>query len=190
MRRSYRHMILATVMAAALMIQMNATPALAHEEPASSNPAADSTIPVSPEQVVVSFPGEIEADGSSFEVRGPDGEAIGDAGRPDLDNADRNTLIATVPENLEPGEYTVEWVVVDAEDGHETDGSFTFTIDPDAPEQASPVITEPEVTPEEVDVESDDDDGGIGRGTLIVGGVAIFVALIVVATFGRRAFWR
>ena len=165
---------------------------LAHEETITSNPATDSTIPRPPEQVTVTFTGEVEAEGSSIQVLGPDGETVGDGGTLDLNNADRNTLVASLPEGLGPGEYTVEWEAVDAEDGDEFAGSFTFTFDPDAAEQVSPVIDQPEGTSEAVettDVDADDD-GGLGRGALIVGGVAIAVALIVVATLGRRAFWR
>jgi hypothetical protein len=40
------------------------------------------------------------------------------------------------------------------------------------------------------DAASDDDDGGISRGALIVGGVTIFVALAVVMTVGRRRWVR
>lgn len=192
MRTLYRHLLMATMVALVLTIQMlGARPAHAHEEPAASDPPAGSTTPVTPEQVSITFPGEIEAEGSTFQVIGPDGEPLDVEGAADLNNADRNTLVGTLPEGLEPGEYTVEWVVVSAGDGDQTEGTFTFTIDPDAPEQTSPVVAQPEVTPEPVDVTDEEDDGdGIGRGALIVGGVSIAVALIVVLTLGRRAFWR
>ena len=183
-----RRHFLAVVCGFALVAFGSVATTFAHEETITSNPVADSAIPRPPGQVTVTFTGEVEAEGSSSRVLGPEGETIGDGGTLDLNNADRNTLVASLPENLQPGEYIVEWEAVDAEDGDEFAGSFTFTFDPDAAEQVSPVIDQPGVTPEAV--ETADDDGGLGRGTLIVGGVTIAVALIVVATLGRRAFWR
>lgn len=175
-----------------LALALVAGTAVAHEDPAQSDPAGGSVVNTLPEQITITFPGELDAEGSSITIRDPDGNDVtsDDAGV-DLDNPDRNTLVAPLDGDLPDGEYSVEWVALSLSDGHETSGEFSFTVDPDAPETASPVVAAPEstTTPMEVEDVADDDDGGISRGALIIGAVAVTVALTVVASVGSRR-WR
>jgi copper resistance protein C len=103
------------------------TLALAHTELAASDPTDGSTITDAPDEVVLTFEGEV-GEGSSFGVVGPDGEAAGE-GELDLDVADRNVLRGDVAVT-EPGAYRVVWSVV-GDDGHPVEGEVTFTYDPE-----------------------------------------------------------
>lgn len=107
--------------------------ALAHTELASSDPADGSTLADAPDEVVLTFEGEV-GEGSSFTVTGPDGAAAGE-GELDLDVTDRNVLRGQV-EVAAAGEYTVSWSVV-GEDEHAVEGEVTFTYAPDG-EAATP----------------------------------------------------
>lgn len=176
-----------------LVVALAAASAVAHEDPAVSDPADGSVVRTPPQKVTITFPGELDAEGSSITVRDPGGNDItADSAGVDLDNPDRNTLVAPLAGDLPDGEYTVEWVALSLADGHETSGDFSFTVDPNAPEEASPVVSAPDstTTPLPVeDVAGHDDGSGISRGALIVGAVAVTAALTVVASVGSRR-WR
>jgi methionine-rich copper-binding protein CopC len=165
--------------------------ARAHEEAASSDPPAGSSIHAMPEQVTITFTGEINPDGSSATVSNASGDEVdAGAGHVDLENPDRNTIVVPMQADLPAGTYTVNWTGVSMSDGHAESGSFSFTIDPNAPESTPPAVIAPNPnaspgpTTNVIDVE--EDDGGISRGALIIGGIAIIVALLVVSTMGRR----
>jgi methionine-rich copper-binding protein CopC len=107
-------LITAIVLAGAL----GAVPAvaLAHVELVSSDPEPGSNLETPPDEVTLTFDGELDPDGSSFTVEDHHGEVVGE-GVVDLDVADRNVMAGTVSIS-EPGVYTVEWTVLGA-DGHE-----------------------------------------------------------------------
>lgn len=179
-------------MVMALVLALAAATATAHEDPAESDPADGSVVRTPPEQVTVTFPGELDANGSSITVVGPDGKDItAESAGVDLDNPDRNTLVASLTGDLPDGEYTVEWVALSLADSHETSGDFSFTVDANAPEAASPVVVAPRATTTPIATEdiAGRDDSGVSRGALIVGAVAVVVALAVVASVGSRR-WR
>ena len=117
-----------------LILALSAATVLAHEAPARSNPADGSVIPTAPAQITITFPGELDATGSSIRVLDPDGKDItpGSAGL-DLENPDRNMLVAPLAGDLPNGRYTVDWVALSLADGHKTTGDFSFTVDPNAP---------------------------------------------------------
>jgi methionine-rich copper-binding protein CopC len=114
-------LITAIVLAGAL----GAVPAvaLAHVELVSSDPEPGSNLETPPDEVTLTFDGELDPDGSSFTVEDHHGEVVGE-GVVDLDVADRNVMAGTVSIS-EPGVYTVEWTVLGADD-HEITGSFSF----------------------------------------------------------------
>jgi methionine-rich copper-binding protein CopC len=119
------------------------TLALAHTELTASDPVDGSTITDAPDEVVLTFAGELD-DGATFIVLDPDGEEAG-SGSLDLEVADRNILRGEVDVDA-TGEYTVAWSVI-GDDGHDVEGEVTFTYDPDGealtPDTALPVGTEP-----------------------------------------------
>ena len=98
--------------------------ALAHAEFVSSTPEHGAMLDVPPSEIVITFEGELQAEGSGFRVAGPGGD-VG-SGTLDLQVAERNVLRGAVS-LTEPGVYTVKWTVV-AADGDEQLGYFDFTI--------------------------------------------------------------
>jgi methionine-rich copper-binding protein CopC len=106
---------------------------LAHTELASADPADGSTVSDAPDEVVLTFEGEV-GDGSTFVVLDPSGAEVGSGGL-DLEVADRNVLRGQL-EVAAAGVYTVAWSVV-GEDEHPVEGEVTFTYEPEG-EASSP----------------------------------------------------
>jgi methionine-rich copper-binding protein CopC len=170
--------------------------ALAHATLELGVPAPGGSVHAVPERVTARFSQEVDPDGSQLLVAAPDGSAAdtGDGGA-DLHDPDRQSLAATLKPNLPSGVYTVSWLTKSAVDGDVQSGSYTFTVDPNAPETAaaSPVASPsaPVIAPTPTQrataalgTNPSDDNGGLGRGALIVGALAIVVALSVVASVG------
>jgi methionine-rich copper-binding protein CopC len=99
-------------------------PARAHAFPAAEEPLVGSTISTAPKQVSIKFDAPIESLFAQLEVVDSGGNQQDSAG-PAVD-ADQHTLSVPV-KPLKPGDYTVKWSVV-AQDGHRTEGSYTFTL--------------------------------------------------------------
>jgi methionine-rich copper-binding protein CopC len=166
-------------------------PVLAHEEATTSDPPAGSSIHTMPGQVTITFTGEVDPQGSSATVTDASGTEVDSAvGTVDLDNPDRNTIVIPMKPDLPDGTYTVNWTNVSGADGHEETGSFSFTVDANAPESTPPAVIAPAPNaspgPSTDVTDVKESGGGISRGALIIGGVTIVVALLVVSTVGRR----
>ena len=167
----------------------------AHATLTESDPADGSVMPETPEEVRLTFDVEIDPEFTTAELLNNTGSAIA-TGEVDLTDPDRRSIVIAMPDDVPPGEYTATFVVVEADEPeqHEVEGQIRFSIDPTATPAATATVSisapEGTIEPDDDATEEDDDDGGIGRGTLIVGGVSILVALAVVATIGRRRYWR
>lgn len=96
----------------------------AHAFPEAEQPLVGSTVTSPPAQVWIRFDAPVEPAFSKLEVFDGSGQNDDDQ-RPQL-GADRRTLTVRL-KPLKPGDYTVKWRVV-AEDGHATEGSYTFTV--------------------------------------------------------------
>lgn len=103
------------------------SPAAAHDDFVSSYPQADSTINGSPDEITLSFSGELtDTEGASdIEVLDERGANVAiDA--PSVSNA-------SITQHLLPeaatGVFTVRWKVVSA-DGHPVNGEYTYTVKP------------------------------------------------------------
>lgn len=130
------------VLATFLAVAATALPdlALGHAEFVSSAPADDEVVTEPPTDVVITFEGELQPEGSGFRVAGPGGE-VG-SGSVDLEVAERNVLRGAVSIS-QAGIYTVKWTVV-AEDGDQQIGDFSFTVgDRAVPETNLAVSFEP-----------------------------------------------
>ncbi len=98
--------------------------ACAHAFPSAEQPHAGATLQAPPSQVTITFDAPIESLFATLEVL--DGAGHNEAaGAPRLGAKRRELSVALRP--LGPGAYTVRWAVV-AEDGHRTEGSYTFTV--------------------------------------------------------------
>lgn len=112
------------------LVALAAFPAVvfAHAELVAAEPAAGAQLQTSPQEVRLTFSEPVGA-GSFITVYGegfqmvPRVEARSDAAHPEQ-------LVASLPP-LEPGLYTVQYSVASA-DGHESAGSYTFSVAPDS----------------------------------------------------------
>lgn len=100
--------------------------AFAHAHLASSVPADKAAI-ASPGEIDLTFTEELNLKFSGLTLTGPDkGEVkLGDGMLEDGDKV----LMVPVSGKLAPGSYTVDWHVLST-DGHKTNGTFTFTVNP------------------------------------------------------------
>jgi methionine-rich copper-binding protein CopC len=114
----------------------------AHAEVERSSPAADEVLQTAPTMVEIFFSQEIDASGTVIRVLDASGTQV-DLGDTTLDLNDPNRKHVTVslPADLAPGIYTVEWTSASAEDEESTNGSFSFTIAGSAAPGASPVAS-------------------------------------------------
>jgi methionine-rich copper-binding protein CopC len=116
--------------------------AQAHAELESSSPAAGSTVQALPATLTLVFSEEVQPGSEVVEVTGPNGSRVdtGDAAV-DLTDPERRTVHAALFGGG-AGPYSVHWQNVSNIDGDESEGDFTFTVDP----AAAPVSPSPEAT--------------------------------------------
>jgi copper resistance protein C len=98
--------------------------ASAHAFPTAESPAAGAELDKSPPGVRIHFDSPIEPDFSKLTVTDSAGADV-TAGPPVVDSVRREFAVKLKP--LGPGDYMVHWSVV-AEDGHHTEGQYSFTI--------------------------------------------------------------
>lgn len=104
---------------------------VAHTKIESSNPENGATVTDELTEITLTFGTKIEQ-GSRFELKGEDGVAI------NLQeiSVEENTLLGTLAEPLENGQYQVNWNIIGA-DGHIMDGEIAFTVAREVTEEPS-----------------------------------------------------
>ncbi len=114
--------------------------AFAHAAYVRSEPGAGAVVATAPTEVTIWFEQDMfrRAGENGLEVLGPDGAAV-QVGAAAIDDDDRRMLRVPLAGGLAPGEYTVNWHTLSAEDGDTADGSFTFTLDPAAAVTSTPM---------------------------------------------------
>ncbi|MDN7132884.1 copper homeostasis periplasmic binding protein CopC [Halomonas sp. MC140] len=100
--------------------------AMAHAHLESTTPAKDAET-FAPQSLEITFSEGLELPFSSIALSDEDGNSV-ELGEAELENNEM-TLAVSVEEPLEPGRYAVEWQVLSI-DGHQTEGSFHFTVTP------------------------------------------------------------
>ncbi len=98
--------------------------ALAHASLVSAQPAAGATVTPAPHSVVIHFDDQIEKMFATLKVQSSAGDDVA-IGKPAV-GADPHQLSVEL-KPLAAGSYTVKWSVV-SEDGHRTQGSYSFTV--------------------------------------------------------------
>ena len=182
---------LLSVMAASLLagglLMVGAPPAAAHDNLISSTPEAGSTVKVSPEEISITFSGELLTAASSvvIEVTSPDGQNVTD-GEPVVDGTTVTQMLTAGPST---GVFTVLWRVVSS-DGHPISDQYTYTVQAAtgptgtaAPDGMPTQTAEPTATAR-VDVHSGPSRGGaflplmaVVGGAIIIGGARLVVLL-------------
>ncbi|MBK6764052.1 MAG: copper resistance protein CopC [Micrococcales bacterium] len=155
------------LLAMALLAVTAVTPAVAHTDLVSSDPADGQTLSAPPEQLTLRF-GEDILDGGARVVAEDDRGAKVALGPVQVAGPD---LIATWPQTAAAGKYTVAWRAV-SDDGHPLEGTFAFTVT-SADESPTPDI--PTADPSPV---ADDQAQGTGvnlavPGLFVIGLVAV-----------------
>jgi methionine-rich copper-binding protein CopC len=114
--------------------------ARAHAGYVRSEPGAGAVVAVPPAQVEIWFSQDMfRRQGENWiRVTGPGGETVhvGDAV---IDDDDRRHMTVPLQSGLPPGEYTVAWRTLSAEDGDDDEDTFTFTLDPAAQATSTPM---------------------------------------------------
>lgn len=118
-----RTLVATAALAAASLL--GATPASAHDELISTNPADGSTLTQAPASLELTYSGDImDVDGANqVRVTNAAGDSVTD-GEPEIDGAVVTQDLATAAAD---DTYTVTWRVVSS-DGHPIQGTFTYTV--------------------------------------------------------------
>lgn len=103
---------------------LTALPASAHDTLVDSDPAADEVVTTTPEELVLTFSGEISDLGVQFVVTGPQGRDVVQ-GTPTVEGI---TVTQELADELVNGDYEATWRVTSS-DGHPISGTIPFTID-------------------------------------------------------------
>jgi copper transport protein len=146
-------------------------PVAAHADLIGSTPEPNSSLPESPEDLVLEFSEAVDPATVLVRLLDPQRSEIETPEEPALEADNERVRLALPP--LEAGVYTVEYRVVSAIDGHTTGGLFAFLVDPTGIEPA-PAL------PEETVTTSDDPATITARWVALLGGVMLF---------GMATFW-
>ncbi|WP_226533121.1 copper resistance CopC family protein [Microbacterium paraoxydans] len=166
-----------------------ATPASAHDQLVSSSPAADEQLAAAPEEITMSFSGELLVLDDSLTGAVV---MVVDATGKDWVSGDVTVAGRTVTATLEAGMpvagYQVRWQVV-SEDGHPIAGVIPFTVGDAEPMQV-PVSGDTAVTPssgeEQTDQSATDSSSTIRVLLIGAGGAVAAVLVLVLIRFLRR----
>ncbi len=110
---------------ASLLVMVWAGPAGAHVFMHHAQPPAGAQLTASPQEVRITFDGDLEAAFSRITVKDAGGKQVDKAdGRVDTKAA--GELVVSLPQ-LAAGTYRVFWSVV-GRDGHRTEGDYQFTL--------------------------------------------------------------
>ena len=107
-----------------------------------SSPGADAIVATPPARVDIWFAQELfrRQGENTIHVTASDGTEVS-VGDTTIDDDDRKHVWVDLKPNLAAGVYMVAWKNVSLEDGHPSEGSFRFTIDPQAAATSTPMGT-------------------------------------------------
>ncbi len=184
---------LAALVLALLALMVSASPAAAHDELVSTDPAAGSTVDALPAHLTLGYSAELLSQGSGtvVEVTDAAGTSLTD-GQPMVDGA---VVVQPLAGDAE-GTVSVVWRVVSS-DGHPISGEFSFEVAAAAPAEtptAEPAATPsetaestPEPTMTTLVVDEDTDEPASPLPWVIGAIVLVAVIVLVVWLLGARA---
>src|SRR5271163_4213671 len=97
--------------------------AQAHAQLVLATPAAGATLNVAPSQIQLELSEAVDRHFSALELSNKDGVIIETA---QVETTNPRALVVSVNVKLPPGQYRVSWRAVATDDGHRTQGSYTF----------------------------------------------------------------
>jgi methionine-rich copper-binding protein CopC len=113
------------LLAAVLLLAATTTPVLAHARPQTSTPAPGARLDQAPARIAITYDDPIDAALSSVALLDGGGNPVATTNLPVASN--RQADLAPV-EPLAPGPYTVAWTSLDATDGDQAQGFYTFVV--------------------------------------------------------------
>ncbi|GIE76365.1 hypothetical protein Aph02nite_23150 [Actinoplanes philippinensis] len=168
----------AAVVAAVLAVLAPGTPAWAHAQLVSADPANGATVSSAPAGVTLEFSERLNPDFTTVVVSDAVRQRVA-AGPVTVDGARGAVAFSAALGN---GTYTVAYRVVSV-DGHTVQGSYPFTLaDPDLPAASpasAPAAAAPAAGP-----------GGAGGLLIAAGGAVVLLAVAAVATALRSGRWK
>lgn len=170
-----------------------AAPAAAHDDIVAASPAAGSSIGVGPNEISLTFSGEILTETSAvvIEVIAPDGQNVA----VDPPQIDGTTVTQGLAPEQAPGLYTVRWRVVSS-DGHPISDEYTYTLEALTLQSSTPTpaATAAEQTPEPSPTSTEtsstsghgEPTGGgaalpilaVASGAIVLGGILVVVLMV------------
>ncbi len=141
-RRSLPAVLVSLLLAAAVLF-VPATPASAHDELVSTDPAADAVLEAVPQRITLTFSADVLTDPGAtvVEVTDASGASLAE-GAPEPSGTEVTQALA----GSASGAVTVKWRVVSS-DGHPIDGSFAFTVPEAAPTPTATPTTSASASP-------------------------------------------
>lgn len=135
---------LAIPLAVALFL-LTVKSAEAHARFLRSEPGQSAIISAEPQRVDMWFTQDLfRRQGENWiMVLGPRGDEV-QSGETQIDDDDRHHMWVELISPLEPGEYSVQWRNLSAEDGDNDEGDFVFTLDPLAEVTSTPMLNQTE----------------------------------------------
>jgi methionine-rich copper-binding protein CopC len=113
---------------AALLLPNPLSIVQAHSRLDSAAPAPDSVVSDAPAEVRIWFTQELRLNGNQLTVTDAAGNRVdNDDAHVDQSDPDRKQMVASL-QPLSAGQYTVNWVSQSAEDGHEANDSYAFSV--------------------------------------------------------------
>lgn len=175
------------VTVAAVAVLATALPASAHDALVHSTPQVDERLATAPENIVLTFSGELLTLGDS--ATGAVVLVLDENGRDwagnDVEVAGNTVTVGVDPGMPEAG-YQVRWQVV-SEDGHPISGIVPFTIGDAEPMALQGASGQTAAEAEDLEDQTTQEPGGVPRALLIGGGgAAIAVAAFALYRFLRR----
>lgn len=105
-----------------------AGPAMAHAHLEAATPAANAAVSASPSSLELTFSEGLNLAFSNVEITDAKGVAVA-TDKAALSGGEGTVLTIPIHSALPPGAYTVNWHVL-SNDGHKTQGSYSFTVKP------------------------------------------------------------
>ena len=178
----------ATLSAVGAMTALGLVPAAAHDEVLSTSPEQGAVLESAPEQIELSYSGEIMDIGHQVLVTGPEGQSVTEG---PLERDGSQVVQPLAETGSEEGTYQVVWRVVSS-DGHPIEGTYTYQVGDgaDTTTAAPSLSSTPTDAPTDgsdssaqaQDAAAQEDSGGLSGWA--VGATVVVLALAVIGLLG------
>ena len=178
----------ATLSAVGALTALGLVPAAAHDEVLSTSPEQGAVLESAPEQIELSYSGEIMDIGHQVLVTGPEGQYVTEG---PLERDGSQVVQPLAETGSEEGTYQVVWRVVSS-DGHPIEGTYTYQVGDgaDTTTAAPSLSSTPTDAPTDgsdssaqaQDAAAQEDSGGLSGWA--VGATVVVLALAVIGLLG------